>query len=501
VTGPLILLPSQSDSLVNAYKDAAIQSPEWWLRRLHSKLDEDRKVFDTYDAYYSGNHPLPFLPSQAREEFRRVLQMSRSNVCGLVVDATAERIIAEGFRVDKKETPDPELWRLWQVNRMDGDSDLAVLEALICSRSYTLVEPTAGDPNIYIEHPSQAIVAYTPGTNRRQKAAGLKLWVDEWTGRLYATLYLPEWVYKFEADNPKTGQSAEKVHWRRRSVRGESWPAKNPLRRVPLTEIQNNPRLLVGGVSELADVIDIQDRINKTLADRMITQDFGAFPQKWATGFPDDGDVPVDIGRDRLLTTDVAETKFGQFVAASLEPFSEAKREDVKDIAMRTRTPAQYLLGEMSNVNGETLKAAESGLVSKVRQRSRSFAEGFEDTMRLVCLAAGMKVPDTIETIWKNPEFRTEGETTDAAIKRVQAGLADIRQGREDVGYSSTQIANMEKRDQAINPMELEEKLQKAQVAQTQAALDAPEGNQRVNQTLLKPPRDRDKDGIINEPR
>jgi hypothetical protein len=107
----------------------------------------------------------------------------------------------------------------------------------------------------------------------------------------------------------------------------------------------------------------------------------------------------------------------------------------------------------MSNVNGETLKASESGLVSKVRQRQRSFAEGFEETMRLARMAAGLRCRTSIETIWRNPEFRTDGETTDAAIKRVAAGLADIRQGREDVGYSATQIANMEERENTLDPV------------------------------------------------
>jgi hypothetical protein len=168
---------------------------------------------------------------------------------------------------------------------------------------------------------------------------------------------------------------------------------------VPLVEVANNPRMLTGGVSELADVVCVQDRINKTLADRLMTQDFGAFPQKWAIGFPEtdsEGNANrVDVGRDRMVTSDIAETKFGQFDTAPLDPYSAAKREDVKDIASRTRTPAQYLLGEMSNVNGETLKASESGLVSKVRQRNRTAGEGLEDAMRLARRAAGMPVaPD-----------------------------------------------------------------------------------------------------------
>jgi hypothetical protein len=197
----------------------------------------------------------------------------------------------------------------------------------------------------------------------------LKVWDDDWTGDLNATLYLPDGLYKFRADRPQGG--AGKPKWEPRVVAGESWPAPNPLGVVPLVELPNNPRLLLGGVSELADVTDIQDRVNKTLADRLITQDYGSFPQKWATAWPEQDEQgnptpPIDVGRNRMVTTEVAETRFGQFEAAPLDPYSTAKREDVKDIASRKRTPAQYLLGEMNNVNGETLKASESGLVSKV---------------------------------------------------------------------------------------------------------------------------------------
>jgi len=239
------------------------------------------------------------------------------------------------------------------------------------------------------------------------------------------------------------------------------FPALNPLGVVPLIELPNNPRLLTGGISELADVTDIQDSVNKTKADRHMTQDYGAFPQKWATGWPEEDAAgnptpPIDVGRNRMVTTEVAETKFGQWEAAPLDPYSAAKREDVTDIAARTRTPAQYLLGEMSNVNGETLKASESGLISKVRERMDPIGEGAEGAMRLARQIAGL--PDDggrMETIWRNPEFRTEGEVTDAAIKRVLARLATVRQGREDVGYSQTQISRMEAEDEreAVDPI------------------------------------------------
>lgn len=409
-------------------------TPEWWIARLYKRLVDQQKQCLFFDDYYRGAFPLPWLAPQAKDEFKRVLKMARANIMGLIVDAQVERCNLEGFRVGDAAEGDRDTWAIWQANNLDTFWDQGLLEAAITGQAYTLTAPNPKDPSkplVWIEHPTQAIVEYEPGTNRTVRAAGLKVWVDDWTDKLCATLQLAPMpndpkarLFKFEARRQPAGTPLTELAWTRRVVPGEDWGAENPLGVVSLVEIPNNPRLLTGGVSELADVVDIQDRINKTLADRLITQDYGAFPQKWATGWPEEDDdgnptKPINVGRDRMVTTDVLDAKFGQFDAASLDPYSGAKREDVKDAASRTRTPAQYLLGDMSNVNGETLKAAESGLVSKCRQRMRNYGEAAEETARLARRAAGL--PDVgderMESIWRNPEFRTEGELTDSLVK------------------------------------------------------------------------------------
>jgi hypothetical protein len=52
-----------------------------------------------------------------------------------------------------------------------------------------------------------------------------------------------------------------------------------------------------------------------------------------------------------------------------------------------------------------------------------------------------------METIWTNPEYRTEGELVDSVVKKYQSGIASLRQAREDVGYSATQIDRLEVED------------------------------------------------------
>lgn len=407
-----------------------IGSPEWWVHRLHKKLVDQQKEVEFFDAYYRGDHPLPWLAPQAEDDFRRILKMTRSNYMGLVCDAQVERQMLEGFRVGDSQDADKEMWRIWQANNLDSDFDQGILEAAIAGQSYLLVAPNPDDtktPFMWVEHPSQCIVEYAPGTGRNRRAAGLKVWQDDWTGRVMATLYLPEWIYKFESESKKE-LGPQQMRWRPREVRGERWPAPNPLG-VSLVELPNNPRLLTGGVSELYDLTDSQDRANKTLADRLMTQDWGAFPQKWASGWPDQDESgtqnpEINIGRDRIIKTDVVDAKFGQFEAAPIDPYSAAKREDVKDIASRSRTPAQYLLGEMSNVNGETLKASESGLISKVRQRNRPLGEGVKAAQALVRKAAGLP-PEPIECIWRDPQFRTEGELVDSLVKMATLNVPE----------------------------------------------------------------------------
>lgn len=440
-------------------------TPSWWVQRLYAQLIARNAYSARFARYYRGKFDLPWLPQEAEEEFRRILKMTRSNYMGLVIDAMVERMNLVGFRLSTTTDgmADKDMWRAWTYNNLDSTHDQGLLEAAIHCAFYYLVAPNKKDPNnplIFIEHPSQAIVEFAPGTNRRERAAGLKAWVDDWTGEVHATLYWDGFIFKYKAKDPRTASQyfGHEVptqqellvltqQWDKRIVEGEDWPARNPLEEVPLIESPNNPRLLTGGVSEIDDLVDIQDRICKTIADRLMTQDYGAFPQRWASAWPKEDQTgtnnePIDVGRTRLLTTDIAETRFGQFDVAPLDPYSAAKREDVTDLASRSRTPAHYLIAGLSNVNSETLKASESGLVSKCNQRMSGHSDPAQDVQRLAMKAIGRRIPDDvrIETMWANPEVRTRGETTDAVVKERQGLELPLLATWERLGATPTEI-------------------------------------------------------------
>ena len=403
----------------------AVQSPEWWRDRLYDALCKRSKDTKVFDDYYECEHPLPHLHEKARAPFRRLLQMSRANYMELVVDALVGRLEVAGFQsdVDAAGDADQAAWALWQDNNLDGGSSLAFLEAAIRGNAYMLVSPDKRlGFRITPEHPTQVITEGKPG-EPGEMAAALKLWVDDWTAKLCCTVYLRDRIYKFEAPEPKYGDT-KKPQWVRRKVAGEEWGGKNILGEVPFGELANRPRMLKPGASELRSVTGIQDRINKTIADRMMTQEFAAFPQKWVTGMEIPVDEngqdiePFDVAVNKILIAEENGAKFGQFAAADLTGYLKGKEADVHDIAAITSTPPHYLLGSMINLSAEALKAAEAGLIHKIYQRRRFLEEGLERTMRLAGFASSQA-----RIVWKSPEWRTEGELVDALVKMSTLGV------------------------------------------------------------------------------
>jgi hypothetical protein len=424
------------------------------------------------DNYYYGDHPLPFVTkahnSKMHDEFRKLLEDSRSNFMRLIVDAAEERLKVEGFRLSASTDTrsDQPSWDIWQANSMDEQAGTAFLESLIKGVAYVSVwypEPGEDYAQIQIEDPLQTIVAYVPGTNFRKRAAALKVWRDEWTGQDRANVYLaagnPDWpagIYKYRASTSQTqhflGTPAQQAL--SEVVYGQGWEeipdsyVDNPLGILPIVPLRNRPRLLLEGESEIADVYRIQNQINGFLFLLAIAGYFGAHRQRWAVGMSlmvdESGKPPFDIAVDRLIVSESKDTQFGDFAQTDLAGYISAIDQKIQHLAITTRTPKHYLLPTGQEPSGDALNAAESGLVKKVERKQRPFGEGLEEAIRLARLFQGSAdAPVDSELVWAPAATPTVSEVTDAVIKRFLAGLVPWETSIEDLGYTQTQLARM----------------------------------------------------------
>ena len=434
-------------------------SPLWWVDRLEAELLRDQPAFKRYDDYYEGHHPLGFATPKFREAFGALFATFADNWCDLVIDAVEERLEVQGFRVplenaDERDaaTGDQEAWRMWQSNNLDSEHRVAQTEALIHGRSYALVWFRDDDPNtpmITIEHPSQMVVA-TSATNRRERLAALKRWVDD-DGYDRATLYLPDSIHRFRAKRALVVGATEGARLARwEPFRSEQDSViRNPLGVVPVVPLINRRRLLNNGVSEIAKVIPIQDGVNKLVADMIVASEFGAAPQRWATGI----EIPRDPATgqplpmfenliQRMWVSEKEGTSFGQFPQTNLAPFVQGVEMLVQHIASQTRTPPHYFYLRGQFPSGESIKSAETGLVAKAVRKQGTFGEAWEEVIRLGFLVIGddeRAKASGNETLWSDPESRSESEHVDAVMKKQALGYPEEALW-EELGASPQQI-------------------------------------------------------------
>lgn len=424
-------------------------TPLEWLDRLSRRLSMRAAAIRRHEDYYAGRHPMPAVQPEAQREFWRLLQQATTNWMGLVVDATAERLRVTGFRFGDDASGDQDAWQLWQAQNLDAASELAHTTACVTGEAYALVWADPGTDDglkITVEHPLETVVEFDSADHRHRLAA-LKRWREPSSAIEYATLFLPDAVYRWE--RPVASLQPAAGDWTPRSDGRPEGP--NPLGVVPVVPLVNRPLLLpYEGRSEIADVTAIQDRINATIFNRLLAAEFTAFRQRWVTGIeiPTDPETeqpvePFKHAVNRLWISEDPETKFGEFGETGLGPYIGAVEADVQHIAAITRTPPHYLLGQSGAFpSGESLKSTETGLVAKVKRRQQHFGEAWEEVIRLAFAVVGdpRAKSDDAETLWADPESRTESEHVDALLKLSALGVPQ-QQLWEDAGYSPQQIA------------------------------------------------------------
>lgn len=433
------------------------RTPEQWRDKLSSDLRRRQADLVRLERYYRGDHPLPWAPSEVRDAYLALMKMARTNLCRLVVDTATERLRVTGVRFSGG-TRGIDVWeRHWQGNNLDLESRAVHESALKTRRGFALVWPNDDPtlpPSITPESPSQVIVEYEPG-NRRQRLAGLKEFTDDVARKKYCTLWTPEKVYNWSADWYGIRQISAPV-W----VSWDDVPsgiyseADNPMGEVPLVEFLAKPALTGEPMGELdGGIVDVQDRINKGIIDRMVTSNFASFPQKWVTGL----EIPKDKnGRDiepfkaavnRMFQAEDETVKFGEFSVADLSGYLSAHERDVKDMAAMARMPATYLLGELGRVeSGTGLTATETSLSEKCKERIDSLTESWEIVLRLSLKADGDdRASDlALAMVWKSTEQRSEAEKADAATKLIACGVP-WRNVMEFLGYTDSEIEDMDR--------------------------------------------------------
>jgi hypothetical protein len=403
--------------------------------RLLAKLAVQRRHSAVLWAWYHGEQDNPVTPSRYRDAYKLLIGMARTPWARLVVDTIAERLHVQGFRSLEAEQ-DTEAWRLFNQSAMNADERLVYQESLVTGLGYVSVN---GDGELAPESTFEVTHEPQPGS-RRQLAAALKVYPADPEWRLWACeLLRPDATYRWTAilARPLASDSLfpidvdldmrDRLDWQP----ADPYVQTNPLGVVPVVAFENRATILGGGVSELKDCIPLLQRIDRLTLDMLLASEYSSFRQKWATGLevPKDPDTgkpvePFKAAVNRLWISENPDTKFGTFDASDLGGYLSAIDSQIAALAAISRVPAHYLLqSNLANPpSAESLVAAESGLVAKVRERQRRFGEAWEHALALALDATG-STPGGMEVVWQDAEMRNPAQVADAAVKLQTIGV------------------------------------------------------------------------------
>lgn len=407
------------------------------LNELLTELQLPQQHILLLDRYFHGQSPLSYLSAEAKAALRKFDRMS-SNLCRTAVVSLCERLRPNGF------DGHPDAYPLFIASNLDQLASVAHQRALLYSECPILVwTDRYGRPRATVEHPNQMAVQRDPITREvvsAIKRVETKVSTEAW-------IYLPDEIQHWRAD---TVGSTTGFTLRER--------IPNPLGVVPVAALG-----LEDDVSVIADLIPLQNALDKLLLDAMVASEYTGRPRRWATGVElverpklDDDGNPIIVGGEpvmetvnpypesnRMFIAEPRDAAFGQLPAADLGGFEAGVRIIISQAMMVSGLPAHYVgLLQDSVTSADALRAAEAALVARAEAKQLAYGLGWERTAQLlVALSTGADVDQVdVRVKWAPADTRSQAQEADSAAKLFAAGIISRATTLRRLGFTDDEI-------------------------------------------------------------
>lgn len=457
-------------------------APRKLAQQLLTILDNDRdNHLLRIDDYLHGRHDGPYIPENADAEYRLLAERCISNWMPLLVGTPAQALYVDGYRRGKRTKGAAQFenreqaqvfggvnaeveWDHWQRSRLDSRQNPVMRGALTYGHSFTVTERTGKDKQVQtkglsalktsalFEDPANDDVPYAaltvvswPRTESNGQGETKKI-----VGR--AWLYTDK--YKFPVEFDRLGDP-DSVRVKAGSRHGST--------ECPVTRFTALVDLEGRTIGVIEPMIALNDRINQTVFDLLITQTGAAFTVRTVAGMapplkrdPETGEIlldadgqpipiPINFNAKRIMFAEDSDVKFDSLPASPLSGFIESIDMSIRHLAAVSQTPPHHLLGQIANLSAEALLAAETALSRKIEEFRHSFGESWERVFRLASeLEGDVESMEDFhgEVIWRDMEQRSLAQAADALGKmREQLGIPAKGLWQRVPGVTQNEIA------------------------------------------------------------
>jgi hypothetical protein len=396
-------------------------TPKQWLNRLTLAMDNRANRLLALRSYTDGNAPLPEGADGQRDAYKDFQRKARTNFGELVVDAVAERMIPSGFTVGDVTGDDDQVRKIWKRNRLDTGIADVIRDMLALSTGYVMVgQDDDGLALVTCERPEQVITEQSASRPDQVRAA-LKVYRDPIEAQDVAFLHLLGSLYTYT--RPLVDPLGKPVPLSRIQ---DGWvfagEVPTGLKFIPVFPFVNR-----GGLGEFESHIDILDRINWNILQRLVMTAMQAYRQRAIKGeLPSRDSEDNEINYSEIFKAgagaiwnlpegiDLWESQQTDFSA-----ILNANKDDIRDLAAVTRTPMATLIPDGANQSAEGAAFAREGLVFKAADRVARATSALEMALgaALAIENGSDTIVDDVDVIWLPVERQSLTERADAATK------------------------------------------------------------------------------------
>jgi hypothetical protein len=380
-----------------------------------------RPGLDLLNDYLRGEPPLPYASDSWREAMLPFIRQARTNLADLSVSSVLDRAIPLGWATAAQDDRDGDeaAARVALVNDFANVVPETLEYALSMGDGYMLVGPLEGRevPLVTAEDPREVITAHDSATGR--VIAALKLYQDEWTEKRRAHVYLPGglvFVFAQTGTSPAKWELDNEASGRIEGLAGTDL--------VPVVRFKNRR-----GVGEYEPHLDLLDRIDDTVFQRIAIAKYQAFRQRAGIGLPDEDEDGNEIDYSTIFTADPGAwfklpegSSMWESGVVDLTGVRMAIKDDIIAFAAVTKTPLHYLTPDAAAGSAEGASMMREGLVYRVEDRRRRFEGPLAQVMGMCFRLMGDESRAdalAIRTLWQPAERFSLSEKASAAAQAL----------------------------------------------------------------------------------
>ena len=379
-----------------------------------------------------------YVPKEATDEYRMLVDQARFNVLPLVVKFDTQDLAVSGYRSMGANGRPPSLdnspvWdKVWQPNRLDARQRQVHRSAVTYGAGYASVLP--GDPGpvislwspwrmtaLYADEVNDEWPVYAMSVNQPDVLANGRYLLDDATagalgGEVLVKVYDATHIYTMTVDARNKGAAGTLTD-----------VADHGLQVCPVVRFWDPDE---DGCSpgRVEPLIPVQRQINQTTFGLLMTQQFQSFRQRWATGMAievdDDGKPtqPWNAAVSAVWQNESPDGRFGDFAETSLDGYLTSRDKALLFVTSTSQIPPHNMVvgNAIANISAEALAALQSAHDHNTEDTQTQLGESWEQTLRLAALAAGDQdgwVDTSAQVVWADRTPRSLAQIADALGK------------------------------------------------------------------------------------